>query len=41
MEKKPKKTKPKKATQVVAGSFLDIMKASVKNADGKAVKKKV
>ena len=39
-EKKPKKDKPKQTTQVVTGSFLDIMKASVKHADTKAVKKK-
>lgn len=39
-EKKPKKTKPKENTQVVTGSFLDIMKASVKHADSKSVKKK-
>lgn len=39
-EKKPKKAKPKETTKVVTGSFLDIMKASVKHADSKAVKKK-
>ena len=43
-EKKPKKDKPRGGKYedklAVNGSFLDIMKASVKHADSKAVKKK-
>ena len=38
--KKNKKDKPKEPTRVVKGSFLDIMKASVKHADEKKVTKK-
>lgn len=38
-EKKPIKKKPTKTVQVVTGSFMDIMKASVKNSNDKAKKK--
>lgn len=39
-EKKPIKKKPVKPVQVVTGSFMDIMKASAKQAENKSAKKK-
>lgn len=39
-EKKPIKKKPAKTVQVVTGSFMDIMKASAKQAETKSAKKK-
>lgn len=38
-EKKPIKKKPAKTVQVITGSFMDIMKASVKHSTDKAKKK--